>query len=41
VTDWRAMARSKVVGLKTHELDDFAAAFEHDQMAAAREKLKE
>lgn len=29
-----------VVGLSPHELDDFAPAFEHEQMATARGLLK-
>lgn len=36
VRDWRAMALSPDVGLLAKELDDFAPAFEHDQMDAAR-----
>lgn len=36
VRDWRTMARSQEVGLLARELDDFAPAFEHDQMDAVR-----
>jgi serine/threonine-protein kinase HipA len=36
VRDWRAMALSPEVGLLAKELDDFAPAFEHAQMEAAR-----
>lgn len=40
VAAWREVALDSVVGLARHELDDFAPAFEHEQMAAARELLK-
>jgi len=36
VLDWRAVAQSAEVGLHRHELVDFAAAFEHEQMDAAQ-----
>jgi len=36
VHDWRTMALRPEVGLLVKELDDFAPAFEHAQMAAAR-----
>jgi serine/threonine-protein kinase HipA len=39
VRDWRAMALSPEVGLLAKELDDFAPAFEHAQMEAARSLL--
>lgn len=35
VKNWKSMALSVAVGLKPNELDDFAPAFEHDQMAKA------
>lgn len=37
VCEWRATTLSPEVGLLARELDDFAPAFEHDQMDAARE----
>ena len=39
VSDWRTVARHATVGLHSHELDDFAPAFEHGQMDAARKLL--
>jgi hypothetical protein len=33
------MARHATVGLHSHELDDCAPAFEHEQMDAARKLL--
>ena len=36
VVDWRATALSSDVGLLAQELDDYAPAFEHDQMDEAR-----
>ena len=36
VREWRATALSPDVGLQMRELDDFAPAFEHDQMEEAR-----
>jgi serine/threonine-protein kinase HipA len=39
VRDWRAMALSPEVGLLAKELDDFAPAFEHAQIDAARRLL--
>lgn len=40
VATWREVALDPVVGLSPHELDDFAPAFEHEQMAVARGLLK-
>ena len=40
VAAWREVALDPVVGLSPHELDDFAPAFEHEQMATARGLLK-
>jgi serine/threonine-protein kinase HipA len=40
VSDWRALARSSAVGLRAAELDDFAPAFEHEQMDAAADALR-
>lgn len=39
VASWRALALSAEVGLRRAELDDFAPAFEHDQMAATAGRL--
>jgi len=39
VSNWRALASGPQVGLKTAELDDFASAFEHAQMAQAARVL--
>jgi serine/threonine-protein kinase HipA len=39
VVNWRDSALSAAVGLKPHELEDFAPAFEHDQLEAARSFL--
>ncbi|MEA9393469.1 HipA domain-containing protein [Acerihabitans sp. TG2] len=39
VTQWRNIAVSPVVGLRENELEDFAAAFEHEQMEDARRLL--
>lgn len=39
-SDWRTLARSPAVGLRVSELDDFALAFEHDQMDAATLALR-
>jgi len=36
VREWRAAALGSDVGLLSRELDDFAPAFEHDQMDEAR-----
>ena len=36
VSQWKAVAMSAGVGLKANEIDDFAPAFEHGQMSAAR-----
>ena len=35
VSDWRRLALNPEVGLRPSELDDFAPAFEHEQMVAA------
>ena len=35
VANWRRVALSAEVGLRTADLDDFATAFEHEQMEAA------
>jgi len=35
VSKWRKVATSREVGLRAAELDDFATAFEHEQMDAA------
>ena len=40
VRDWRTIALSTEVGLLQTELDDFAPAFEHPEMSAARDLLK-
>jgi serine/threonine-protein kinase HipA len=40
VSNWRQLAISPEVGLRPAELDDFAPAFEHQQMAAAAILLK-
>lgn len=40
VESWRNVALSAAVGLKPSELDDFAPAFEHDQMKEARALLQ-
>ena len=40
VSAWRQLAMSLEVGLRPAELDDFASAFEHDQMQAAVQLLK-
>jgi serine/threonine-protein kinase HipA len=37
VREWRAVALSPDVGLLSAELDEFAPAFEHADMNAARE----
>ncbi len=39
VTTWRELALSREVGLTARELDDFAPAFEHEQVAAASRLL--
>ena len=33
VLDWRQVALSAAVGLRSNDLDDFAPAFEHEQMS--------
>lgn len=35
VTTWREVALSPKIGLQAHELEDFAPAFEHEQMVAS------
>lgn len=35
VSNWRQVALSPAVGLRVDELDDFAPAFEHEQMDSA------
>jgi len=39
VAQWRKLALSAEIGLTLRELDDFAPAFEHEQMDAARQIL--
>ena len=39
VTNWRSVALSVAVGLKPNELEDFAPAFEHDQIVEAQTLL--
>lgn len=39
VSNWAQLAKSTLVGLQKRELDDFAPAFEHEQLAAARALL--
>jgi len=39
VAQWRKIAVSPAVGLRENELEDFAAAFEHEQMEGARRLL--
>jgi serine/threonine-protein kinase HipA len=39
VSNWRQVARSPAVGLRAADLDDFALAFEHEQMDEAAELL--
>lgn len=40
VSQWRQIAQHATVGLKARELDDFAPAFEHGQLARARTLAK-
>jgi serine/threonine-protein kinase HipA len=40
VSNWRQLALSPEVGLRSAELDDFAPAFEHEQMEATATLLK-
>jgi serine/threonine-protein kinase HipA len=40
VAQWKVVAMSAAVGLEAKEADDFAPAFEHDQMVAACSLLK-
>jgi serine/threonine-protein kinase HipA len=39
VLNWRQVALSTDIGLRAAELDDFAPAFEHAQMTAAKDLL--
>lgn len=39
IANWRQLALSASVGLKNHELDDFAPAFEHEQILVAQKHL--
>ncbi len=39
VLDWRQVALGAAVGLRANELDDFAPAFEHEQMSLAKALL--
>lgn len=41
VSSWRQVALSPAVGLRAAELDDFAPAFEHEQMEAAAALLQD
>ena len=40
VSEWRTVARHVTVGLQSHELNDFAPAFEQEQMEATRKLLR-
>ena len=40
VSNWRQLALGPEVGLRAAELDDFAPAFEHEQMEAAAASLR-
>lgn len=40
VSNWRPLALSPEVGLRSAEMDDFAPAFEHEEMAAAATLLQ-
>jgi serine/threonine-protein kinase HipA len=40
VSEWKTVAMSAAVGLGAKDVTDFAPAFEHDQMAAARTVLR-
>ena len=40
VSQWRGVASSPLVGMQAYELEDFAAAFEHDQLSAAARMLR-
>jgi serine/threonine-protein kinase HipA len=40
ISTWRQVALGPNVGLRPEELDDFAPAFEHEQMDAAAELLR-
>lgn len=39
ITSWRTVALSAEVGLKPQELDDFAPAFEHEELDLAQSLL--
>lgn len=39
VADWKSVALSAAVALQSNERDDFAPAFEHDQMVEAKAVL--
>ena len=39
IGDWKRLARSAAVGMSNRELDDFAPAFENEQMGIARRLL--
>ena len=39
IADWKRLARSAAVGMSNRELDDFAPAFENEQMGIARRLL--
>ncbi len=41
VSHWTQIAQSALVGLKASELDDFAPAFEHEQLQAAKALVKQ
>ena len=40
VSQWRQVALSPAVGMQAAELEDFASAFEHEQLLAASALLK-
>ncbi|MGT2493580.1 hypothetical protein ACU4GD_31595 [Cupriavidus basilensis] len=40
VEGWKTMAKSAAVGMSTLDLDDFAPAFENEQMRIAKTLLK-
>lgn len=39
LSDWQMVARHATLGLPSHELDDVAPAFEHEQMDEGRKWL--
>ena len=41
VEGWRVVALTSSVGMDPHDLDDFAPAFEHDQMKLAATLLRQ